>query len=91
MNEQKSYQFCYDRSSSHISSPGGSALLQLRQNMHDALLHVLPKLCQAVAVKREDMTARTIIAKLAAFLFVQDSVSSTTKLHNVPVLLLGTS
>ena len=44
LNEQKSYQFCYDRSSSHISSPGGSALSQLRQNMHDALLYVLPKL-----------------------------------------------
>jgi hypothetical protein len=37
------------------------------------------------------MAARTIIGKLIAFLFVQDSVSSTTKLHNVQVLLLGTS
>jgi hypothetical protein len=90
LNEQKSYQFCYDRSSSHIFSPNGSALLQLRQNMEEGIVHVLPKLYRAVAARREDMTARTIIAKLVAFLFVQDSVSSTTKLHNVPVLLLGT-
>jgi hypothetical protein len=47
--------------------------------MHDALLHVLPELYQGTAAKREDMTARTIIAKLVAFLFVQDSVRSTTK------------
>jgi hypothetical protein len=47
--------------------------------MHDALLHVLPKLYQGTAVRREDMTARTIIAKLVAFLFVQDSVRSSTK------------
>jgi hypothetical protein len=61
--------------------------------MHDALLYVWPKLYQGTAVRREDMTARTIIEKLVAFLFVQDSVSLTTKLHNVlvPVLLLGTS
>ena len=39
MNEQKSYQFCYDRSSSHISSPGGSALLQLRQNIEEFIVH----------------------------------------------------
>jgi hypothetical protein len=45
--------------------------------MHDALLYVLPKLHQGTAVRREDMTARTIIAKLVAFLFVEDSVSST--------------
>ena len=77
LNEQKSYQFCYDHSSSHISSLGCSALTQLRQNMHDALLYVLPKLYQGTAVRREDMTARTIIAKLVAFLFVEDSVSST--------------
>ena len=53
-------------------------------------MHVLPKLYQGTAVRREDMTARTIIAKLVAFLFVQDSVRSTTKFYNVPVLLLGT-
>jgi hypothetical protein len=33
-------------------------------------VHVLPELYRAVSVKREDMTARTIIAKLVAFLFV---------------------
>jgi hypothetical protein len=36
------------------------------------------------------MTARTIIAKLLAFLFVQDSVRSNTNLHNLQILLLGT-
>ena len=56
-----------------------SSLIQLRQNMHGAVLYVLPELYQATAVRREDMTARTIIAKLEAFLFVQDSVRSTTK------------
>ena len=65
--------------------------------MHDAvlsLLYVLPKMYQAVAVMvavmREDMTGRTTIAKLVAFLFVQDSVRSSTNLRNVQVLLLGT-
>jgi hypothetical protein len=42
-------------------------------------VHVLPKLYQGTAVRREDMTARTIIAKLEAFQFVQDSVRSSTK------------
>ena len=36
-------------------------------------------LYRAVAARREDMTARTIIAKLVAFLFVQDSVRSSIK------------
>jgi hypothetical protein len=47
--------------------------------MHDALLYVLPKLYQGTAVRREDMTARTVIAQLVAFLFLQDSVCSATK------------
>jgi hypothetical protein len=42
-------------------------------------VHVLPELCQGTAARKEDMTARTIIAKLVAFLFVQDSVRSSIK------------
>jgi hypothetical protein len=53
--------------------------VQLRQNIEECIVHVLPKLYQGTAVRREDMTARTIIAKLVAFLFVQDSVRSSTK------------
>ena len=51
----------------------------LERNMHDALLYVLPKLYLGTTTRREDMTARTIIAKLVAFLFVQDSVRSSIK------------
>jgi hypothetical protein len=47
--------------------------------MHNAVLYVLPEFAMAVSVRREDMTARMIMAKLEAFLFVQDSVRSTTK------------
>jgi hypothetical protein len=47
--------------------------------MHHAVLYVLPELCQITAARRGDMTGRTIIAKLVAFLFVQDFVRSTTK------------
>ena len=42
------------------------------------------------AVRRDDRSARTIIAKLVVFLFVQDSARSNTNLRNVQVLLLGT-
>ena len=37
------------------------------------------------------MTARTIIVKQVAFLFVQNLSVQLQKLHNVQVLLLGTS
>ena len=67
-----------------------TALIQLRQNIEKCIVHVLPELYQAVAVRREDMTARTIIAKLVAFLFVQILSVRIQNLHNVQVLLLGT-
>ena len=35
LNEEKNYQFCYDRSSSHIFSPDYNCLIHFRQNMHD--------------------------------------------------------
>jgi uncharacterized PurR-regulated membrane protein YhhQ (DUF165 family) len=59
--------------------------------MHDAVLYVLPELYRAAAVRREDMTARTIIAKLVAFLFVQILSVQVQNLRNVQVLSLGTS
>jgi hypothetical protein len=49
------------------------------ENMNDAVLYVLPELYRVHAVKREDRAARTVIAKLVAFLFIQDSVRSNTK------------
>jgi hypothetical protein len=61
-----------------ISSRKNNLKIQ-SNNVQSALVHVLPKLYQATAVRREDMTARTIIAKLVAFLFVQDSVRSSIK------------
>ena len=54
-------------------------------------MHVLPKMYQVTASRRGDMTARTIIAKLVAFLFVQILSVQLQKLLNVQVLLLGTS
>jgi hypothetical protein len=53
-------------------------------------VHVLPKVYQGTAVRREELTARTIIAKLVAFLFVQILSVRIQNLHNVRVLLLGT-
>ena len=45
---------------------------------------------QSQSERREDRTARTIIAKLVAFLFVQILSVRIQNLHNVPVLLPGT-
>ena len=59
--------------------------------MHDTVFSVSLELYWAASIRREDMTARMTIAKLVAFLFLQDSVPSNTNLHNVQVFLLGTS
>ena len=95
MNEQKSYQFCIDRSISHIFSPDCTALIQLRQNtwqnIEKCVVHVLPKLYEVVSARRGDMTARMIIAKLVAFLFVQILSVRIQNSRNVQVLLLGTA
>jgi hypothetical protein len=53
-------------------------------------VHVLPELYRAISARREDMTAKMIIAKLVAFLFVQILFVRIQNLHNVHVLLLGT-
>ena len=94
LNEQKSYHFCYDRSSSHKLS----SILRLQQPFTTPAKHArCSSLCFVGVVtgycsqKRRCMLARTIIAKLVAFLFVQDSVRSNTELCDVQVLLLGTS
>ena len=42
-------------------------------------MHILPELWQASAVRRGDMNARTIIAKMVAVLFVRAPVRSHTK------------
>jgi hypothetical protein len=53
-------------------------------------VRILLELYRAAAVKREDMIARTTIAKMVAFLFVQILSVRVQHLRNVQVLLLGT-
>jgi hypothetical protein len=58
--------------------------------MQNCIVHVLPKSNHGTALTTEDMTARTTIAKLIAFPFVQNLSVRIQSLHNVHVLLLGT-
>jgi hypothetical protein len=53
-------------------------------------VHAAPELYQVHVVKKDDMPAKTTMAKLVTFLFFQDILSvQTQNLRNVRVLSLG--